>query len=322
MGFEMSRLGYHVSHEQFSPSDLLGFIQHAEAAGFQCAMSSDHFKPWASAQGQSGSAWPWLGAALQSTSLPFGIISAPGYRYHPAILAQNAATLSAMFPHRLWLALGSGQRLNEDITGLPWPVKSERNAGLRECADIVRALMSGETVTHRGRVEVVDARLYSLPATPPRLIGAAVTEATAEFVGGWADGLLTVGSAPEQIAKVIAAFRRGGGEGKPVYLQAKLGWDASEEEALYGAFEQWRYNILGGDVAWELRSPEQFEAATIHVRPEDMRGSVFITSDPGRVSGWIDDLAHLGIDEILVHQVGRNQLAFIEMMAARVLRAV
>ena len=105
---------------------------------------------------------------MASTRLPFGVISAPGYRYHPAIIAQGAATLAEMFPGRLWLALGSGQRLNEDITGLAWPEKAERNARLRECADVIRALLDGETVTHRGRITVVDAALQPpRPATGP-----------------------------------------------------------------------------------------------------------------------------------------------------------
>ena len=179
----MPRIGYHASHEQFAPSELLRLVGLAERAGFDCAMSSDHFRPWGTAQGQSGFAWSWLGAALQATRLPFGVISAPGYRYHPAILAQAAATLAEMFPGRLWLALGSGQRLNEDLTGVAWPDKPERNARLRECADVVRALLAGETVTHRGRVTVVEAKLYSRPERPPPLLGAAVTEATAEQVG-------------------------------------------------------------------------------------------------------------------------------------------
>ncbi|MDQ4060723.1 MAG: LLM class flavin-dependent oxidoreductase, partial [Pseudomonadota bacterium] len=156
----MPRIGFHASHEQFPPSELLSLVQFAEQAGFDCAMSSDHFKPWGPNQGQSGYAWSWLGAAMQATQLSFGVISAPGYRYHPAILAQGAATLAEMFPGRFWFALGSGQRLNEDMAGLPWPSKPERNARLRECADVVRALLKGETVTHRGRVTVIEARLY------------------------------------------------------------------------------------------------------------------------------------------------------------------
>jgi alkanesulfonate monooxygenase SsuD/methylene tetrahydromethanopterin reductase-like flavin-dependent oxidoreductase (luciferase family) len=106
----LARIGYHASHEQYALSVLLSYVQTAERSGFDCAMSSEHFKPWSNAQGHAGHAWSWLGAALATTRLPFGIITAPGHRHHPAILAQSAATLSEMFPERLWLALGSGQR--------------------------------------------------------------------------------------------------------------------------------------------------------------------------------------------------------------------
>jgi probable non-F420 flavinoid oxidoreductase len=316
------RIGFHASHEQFPPSELLAFARAAEQAGFDCAMSSDHFRPWGAAQGHSGYAWSWLGAAMASTRLPFGVISAPGYRYHPAILAQGAATLAEMFPGRFWLALGSGQRLNEDITGLAWPEKAERNARLRECAEVIRALLAGETVTHHGRITVVNARLYSRPAQPPPLLGAAVTEATAEQVGAWADGLLTVSASPDQLRKVIQAFRRGGGEGKPLIVQVGLNWAPTEAEALAGAHEQWRTNVLGGEVNWELRTPEEFDTATRFVRPEDMRESVWISSDLGWHAARIAELVELGVEEIQLHQVGPNQQAFIEAFGDRVLPAL
>ncbi len=315
----MARIGFHASHEQFPPSELLRLVGLAEQAGFRCAMSSDHFRPWGAAQGQSGFAWSWLGAALQATRLPFGVISAPGYRYHPAILAQAAATLGEMFSGRLWLALGSGQRLNEDLTGVAWPDKAERNARLRECADIIRALLKGETVTHRGRVTLVGGRLYSLPKAPPLLLGAAVTEATAEFVGGWADGLLTVSARPAMLQRVVEAFRRGGGAGKPLVLQVGLNWAATEEQALQGAYEQWRTNVLGGEVNWELRSPEDFDVATRFVRPENMRESVLISSDLGRHAAWLNDYIEFGFSELQLHQVGRNQHTFIDAFGAKVL---
>jgi coenzyme F420-dependent glucose-6-phosphate dehydrogenase len=318
----MPLIGFHASHEQFPPSLLLRLVQDAEAAGFDCAMSSDHFRPWGPSQGQSGHAWSWLGAALQATNMPVGVISAPGYRYHPAIIAQAAATLAEMFPRRTWLALGSGQRLNEDITGLPWPEKAERNARLRECATIIAALLRGETVSHYGRVTVVDACLYSLPAEPPRLLGAAVTEATAELVGKWADGLLTVNGKPDQVRRVVEAFRRGGGEGKPLYMQVGLNWAATEQEALQGAFEQWRYNVLGGDVNWELRSPSDFETATRFVREEDMRQSVLISADLRQHEAWLTQYVELGFEELYLHQVGVNQQQFIEAFARHVLPAL
>jgi len=315
----MLKIGYHASHEQFSPSELLSLIEAAESAGFDCAMSSDHFRPWSIAQGQSGFAWAWLGAAMQATMLPFGLITAPGYRYHPAIIAQGAATLAEMFPGRFWLALGSGQRLNEDVTGLPWPIKAERNARLAECASIISALLKGESISHSGRVTVVDARLYSLPKTPPLLLGAAVTEDTAALVAPWADGLLTVSAKPEMVRKVVDAFRRHEGEGKPLFMQVGLNWAATEQQALQGAFEQWRYNALGGEVNWELRSPSDFETATRFVRTEDMRGSVLISADPRRHVSWLQEYIELEFEELLLHQVGRNQREFIDVFGGKVL---
>ncbi len=150
----MARIGWHASHEQIPPSRLLRDAALAEEAGFQAGMSSDHFSPWSVRQGESGYAWSWLGAALATTSLPFRVVCAPGQRYHPAVVAQKVATLEEMFPGRLWVCLGSGEASNEHITGDRWPPKADRNARLRECADIIRALLAGEEVTHRGHVVV------------------------------------------------------------------------------------------------------------------------------------------------------------------------
>jgi coenzyme F420-dependent glucose-6-phosphate dehydrogenase len=224
-----------------------------------------------------------------------------------------------MFPGRFWLALGSGQRLNEDMTGLPWPEKAERNARLEECATIIVALLRGETVSHHGRVTLVDTRLYSLPAQPPLLLGAAVTEASAELVGKWADGLLTVNAKSEQVRKVVEAFRRGGGQEKPLFIQVGLNWAATEQEALQGAYEQWHYNVLGGEVNWELRSPRDFETATRFVRPEDMRESVLISADPARHAAWLNEFIELGFEELQLHQVGVNQREFIDTFGREVL---
>ncbi len=315
----MVRIGYHCSHEQFAPSELVQLVREAEQAGFQCAMSSEHFQPWSTAQGQSGSAWSWLGAAMQATGLPFGIVCTPGYRHHPALVAQAAATLCEMHPRRLWLALGSGQRLNEGIVGDLWPEKSERNARLRECADIIRALLRGETVTHRGRVTLIDARLYSLPAEPPLLLGAAVTAETARFVAGWADGLLTTASSPESVKDVVEAFRAGGGTHKPLFAQVGLNWAPTEEDALQAAYEQWRFNAVGGEVNWEMRSPADFETAARFVRPEDMHGSLFISSQLERHTERLHVLASMGFEELHLHQVGRNQRAFIEAFGSEVI---
>ncbi|GFE86573.1 TIGR03885 family FMN-dependent LLM class oxidoreductase [Steroidobacter agaridevorans] len=309
------RIGFHASHEQFAPSKLLDYTIAAEQAGFDCAMSSDHFKPWSRSQGHSGYSWSWLGAAMARTKFPVGVICAAGYRYHPAVVAQAAATLAEMFPDRFWLALGSGERVNEDVTGLAWPTKPERNEKMSECAQIIRALLKGERVTHRGSVTVVDGELFSRPKRAPLMLGAAVTEATAEFVGGWSDGLLTVAGKPAQVKKVIDAFRRGGGEGKPIHLQVALNWAPTESEALQGAFDHWRFVTLGGDIGWELRSPEDYETATRFVRPEDMRQSVLISSDLSQHAAWLHEYAQLGVDHVYLHQVDLNQRGFLEAFA-------
>ncbi len=167
----MAVVGFHCSHEQIHPRQLLEDVQRAEQAGFDAAMSSDHFSPWSRRQGNSGFAWSWLGAALATTTLPFGVVNAPGQRYHPAIVAQAIGTLGAMFPGRFWVALGSGEASNEHITGDRWPPKEVRDARLRECVDVIRRLLAGEEVTHDGLVTVDRARCGACPTRPPHLVG-------------------------------------------------------------------------------------------------------------------------------------------------------
>ena len=314
----MTTIGYHASHEQFPPSELLACVQVAEQAGFAAAMCSDHITPWSERQGESGFAWSWLGAALQATTLPFGVVNAPGVRYHPAIVAQAAATLAELFPGRFWLALGSGQAMNEHITGDHWPPKAERNARLRECVEVIRALWAGETVTHHGLIRVEEAKLWSRPLAPPMIVGAALSEQTAEFVGGWADALITIHGPREHLERLIDAFRRGGGEGKPLVLQVHLSYAGSEAEALAYAHDQWRTTILPAAVGEHLRTPAQFDAAAQFVRPEDLRGPVLVSADPQQHLAWLQEDRALGFEHLYLHNVGRNQREFIEVFGERV----
>src|SRR6187431_309578 len=159
----MTTVGWHASHEQIEPSRLLASVRHAESAGFDAAMCSDHFSPWSERQGESGFAWSWLGSALQATNLSFGVVNAPGQRYHPAIIAQAIGTLGAMYPGRFWAALGSGEYSNEHITGEPWPRKEIREARLLECVGVIRDLLAGAEVTRDGLVKVDRARLWTRP---------------------------------------------------------------------------------------------------------------------------------------------------------------
>ena len=315
----MPLIGLHCSHEQIPPGRLLAHAVEAEAAGFGAAMSSDHFSPWSERQGESGFAWSFLGAAMHATSLPWGVVNAPGQRYHPAIVAQAAATLSELFPGRLWVALGTGEASNEHITGAPWPPKRVRTARLRECVDVMRALFAGEVVDHDGLVRVDRARLWTLPAQTPALIGAAVTPETARWCGGWADGLVTIAQPRATLERVIAAFREGGGEGKPVRLQLHLSWAPSEEEALRIAHDQWRTNVFAPPLCWDLQTVEQFDEAAKHVRPEDVSASVLVSADTGRHLAAIQEHAQLGFDQIVLHHVGQDLRPFIDAFGERVL---
>jgi probable non-F420 flavinoid oxidoreductase len=315
----MAAVGIHASHEQIAPSALLTAMREAQAAGFERAWSSDHFSPWSERQGESGFAWSWLGAAMQATSLPYGVVNAPGQRYHPAIVAQAAATLCELFPGRLSLALGTGEFSNEHITGAPWPDKRTRNARLRECVDVMRALFAGEVVDHDGLVRVDRARLWTLPARPPALIGAAVSPETARWCGSWADGLVTINQPRATLEQVIAAFREGGGEGKPIRLQAHLSWAPTDDEALAIAHDQWRTNVFAPPLCWDLHTVEQFDEAAKHVRPEDLRNSVLVSADPKQHVAWLQELAPFGFDQVVLHHVGQDLRPFIETFAEHVL---
>lgn len=312
-------IGFHASHEQFRPDRLLRLVQAAEAAGFDGAMCSDHWAPWSAIQGQSGFAWSWLGAALEATSLPFGVVNAPGQRYHPAIVAQAAATLSVMYPDRFWLAIGSGELMNEHITGDRWPTKHERSERLREAADIIRRLWAGETVSHVGHVTVSEARLWTLPERPPLLVGAAVTPSTAGWVAKWADALITVAQPQAELRAVVDAFRSHGGTEKPMFLQVHLAWAPTEAEAHAAAFDQWRQNVLPHSVVADLRHPDQIADAAKHVTPADLDDAVRISSDPMRHVDWLEQDLELGFDALYLHEVGTEQERFIEAFGRHVL---
>ena len=317
----MARFGYHCSHEQYAPGHLLRLAEQADKAGFASAMCSDHYLPWSDAQGHSGHAWAWLGAALARTSLSFGVVTVPGgWRYHPAILAQAAATLASMFPGRFWIAPGSGEALNEHVVGTHWPDKPERNARLREAVEIIRALWAGETVTHKGLLRVEDAKLYDLPAEPPKIVGAALSPETARWMGGWADGLITVVGERESMRKIIDAFREGGGEGKPLFLQAQLAFAKSEKDALREAWEQWRSVQFPSPVLASLRMPAEFDAAGEYVAPEDIHKKVRVSDSLDQHAEWLAADAEMGFEEINLHNIVRSeQERFIDVFGERVL---
>ncbi|AQP43473.1 TIGR03885 family FMN-dependent LLM class oxidoreductase [Tessaracoccus flavus] len=314
----MTRIGFHASHEQIAPGQLLSDVQHAERMGFDMAMCSDHFAPWSERQGHSGYAWAWLGAALATTGLEFGCVSAPGQRYHPAVAAQKIATLAAMFPGRFWTALGSGEAMNESITGERWPAKHERVARLEECVDIIRRLLAGEEVSHQGLVTVDRARVWDRPDEQPLLITPAVSPESAERSARWADGLITVNQDPDTLREVIASYRGAGGRGR-VALQLHLSWAPTLEEAEAIAFEQWRSNVFGAPLSWDIDSVTGFDAAAEHVTMESVQRSVRISERPEQHLEWIREYAEMGFDDVYLHFVGQEQGAFLDTFGSDVL---
>ncbi|MDJ1499433.1 TIGR03885 family FMN-dependent LLM class oxidoreductase [Xanthocytophaga agilis] len=318
----MALIGYHASHEQFKPSELLTYVSMAEQAGFQAVNSSDHFYPWSERQGQSGFSFAWLGAAMNTSSLPFGMVVSPGPRYHPAVLAQAIATLCEMFPERFWVSLGSGEALNEAITGELWPAKQDRNIRLKESVEVIRQLLNGEMVHYKGSFTVENAKLYTLPKIKPLLIGAAVTAETAGWMGGWTDGIVTISKPIEELKKTVDAFRQNGGDGKPMYLKVQLSYARSEEEALMGAYDQWRTNIFQGNVLGQLRTVAEFDALGELVKPEDLPDKIDISSDTEFHIEKIRQYKALGFERIILHNVNRDQKTFIQDFGTKVIPQV
>jgi len=309
----MSLICYHASHEQFAPSHLLRLVVAAERVGFDAIHSSDHFHPWSVRQGQSGFSFSWIAAAMQATTIPFSMVCAPGQRYHPAIVAQAIATLAEMFPSRFNIELGSGEAINEMITGQGWPDKNLRDERLLESASVIRKLLNGEEVTHQGHIQISEAKLYTLPEEKPLLLCAALSKDTAQWAGNWADGLLTTASLDFKSAlEKIQAFNENGGQNKPVYLQFAFSYARKREHAIVGAFDQWRSNILPPEKINGLHRVEEFDEACNHMKIEDVMESIPIFSDMSELLQIIDQLESTDAERIILHNVNRLHEDFIE----------
>lgn len=255
---------------------------------------------------------------MATTSLQFGVVNCPVYRYHPAIIAQAAATLDEMFPGRFFMCAGSGQALNESITGERWPAKEERNQRLHEAVQMIRALWTGDEVTQHGLVNVEQAKLYTPPRTKIPIIAAALTEETAAWAATWADGLITVAGDPEQMKKMLAVWKQNGGSDR-ILLKVQVSYANDLQKALQGAFDQWRTNVFGSQAQADLRSPAQYDELAKTVRPEDMEKHVIVSNDPKeyveRLKAYID----LGAHELSIHNVNRDQEQFIDFFGREVL---
>lgn len=323
----MGTVGYAAMFEQFTPSDLLRWSQQAEEAGFGAIMASDHFNPWTPQQGQAGFVWSWLGALGATTRrVTFGTgVTAPGFRYHPAILAQAAATLGAMFPGRFYLGIGAGEALNEHVVGHYWPEAPIRLQILEESVEVIRRLFSGKTTKHYGEYfKVEDAKLWTLPATPPPIYIATSGPVNSERTGRIADGIITVGASDDKIQLLLGRFEKGARDaGKDPaqmkrIIQLHVSYAATREAAVAQAVREWPNGGMAFPKA-DIRHPEDFEQMAKIVRVENFQGRVFMSADLGEHLAHLQHYIDLGFDEVDVHNVGRNQEEFIQGYARSVL---
>lgn len=324
------RIGYAAALEQFHPNEIIEYAALAERHGFSGVMAADHYQPWVPAQGQSAFVWNVLSALGMATAGDLGPgVTAPTFRWHPAMVAQASATLEAMFPGRHWLGLGSGEALNEHIVGQYWPEAPERINRMFEAVEIISKLFSGslagKDVKHTGTYYKLEStRLWTMPEAPPPIYIATGGPVTARRAGVHADGLITVGAPLEKIDGLFQRFEAGAREaGKdpstmPRLLQVHLSWAPTDEEALANALDQWPNGGMKFPKA-DIRSPFELAQMARLVRPEDFEGRLVISSDPDVHRTALQRYADLGFDAIYLHNVGRNQAEWIEVFGREVL---
>jgi G6PDH family F420-dependent oxidoreductase len=307
-------LGYALSSEDHPPNELVRQAQIAERAGFTFALISDHFHPWVGEQGHSPFVWSTLGGIAQATEkIRVGTgVTCPLIRIHPAIVAQAAATVACMMPGRFFLGVGTGENLNEHVTGARWPLPYERLEMLEEAVDVIRKLFGGDEVTHRGEhYTVQEARLYTVPDEPPEIFVAASQPRAAELAGRIGDGL--VSTSPNE--EVVQAFEEAGGRGKQKIAMIHVAYDEDEEVGHKRALELWPNLALAGSGGQELPAPRDFESSAANVTVEDVAESTPAGPDPAPYLELIREYADAGFTHLYIHQIGENQQEFADFAA-------
>jgi G6PDH family F420-dependent oxidoreductase len=314
----MTQFGYALSSEEHGAAALVTNAQLAERSGFDFATISDHYHPWIDNQGHSSFVWTVLGAIAQATSgLNVGTaVTCPLIRTHPAIIAQAAATTADLMPGRFFLGLGTGENLNEHITGDRWPSADERRAMLEDAIDVIRQLWTGEMVSHAGPYfDLVDARVYTLPDVLPPIYLAAGGKLAAELAGNAADGLIS--TAPDR--EVVDAFHAAGGQRKPKLGQVTVVWHADETRAREIAMSQWPTSAMPGELGQELPLPRHFEQAAELVTEDQLAERIVCGSDVGKHVEAFARYIDAGFTHVYVHQVGSDQQAFFTAYEQEVL---
>ena len=323
-------VGYAAMLEQLDPRAALELAVLAELHGFRGVMTSDHFQPWVPQQGQAPFVWTVLAGIAAQTRGDFGPgVTTPGYRMHPAAVAQASATLAAMHPGRHWLGIGSGDALSEHVVGGYWPEAHERVARMCEAIEIIKRLFataqSGRDTRFSGNHFTLEStRLWTAPETPPQILVATAGPVTAKRAGRSADGLITTNASPEKLAALLERFATGAREaGKnPAAMPRVIQWHVSMADTLVEAEEAALREWPNGGMRFnraDIRSPQDFAHLARTVRIEDFEGHVFISPDAAAHRAKLDELARLGFSHVYVHHVGRDQHAFIERFGAEVL---
>ncbi|TFC30547.1 TIGR03557 family F420-dependent LLM class oxidoreductase [Cryobacterium sp. TMT2-18-3] len=324
------QIGYAAMLEQFAPAEAVALSAYAEEHGFTGVMAADHFQPWVPAQGESSFVWSVLAAIGERTKGDLGPgVTAPTFRWHPAMVAQASATLASMYPGRHWLGLGSGEALNEHIVGQYWPEAPERINRMFEAIEIISKLftasIAGKDVKHSGQFYKLEStRLWTMPEVAPEILVATAGPVTAKRAGRHADGLITVGAPLEKISMLFGKFDDGARDGgkdpaaMPKVLQLHMSWAETDEEAMRNALIEWPNGGMKFPKG-DIRSPFEFEQIAKLVRPEDFEGRMIISADPDDHRAYIQKFVDLGFDRIYLHNVGRNQRQWIDVFGASVL---
>jgi G6PDH family F420-dependent oxidoreductase len=312
----MTRFGYTLMTEQSGPRDLVSYAVAAEEAGFDFEVSSDHYAPWLRSQGHAPYAWSVLGAVSQATSRVelATYVTCPIMRYHPAVVAQKAATLQLLSEGRFILGLGSGENLNEHITGEGWPPIAQRQDMLVEAATIIRELQSGELVTWEGDYFRVDsARVWDAPdGGVPIAVAVSGEKSVAQFAP-LADHLVAVEPDPDLIK---AWDQEKGSSNSRKIGQVPICWDPDEQRAIKRAHDQFRWFGGGWAVNADLPTPAGFEGASTFVRPEDVAKQIPCGPDLDAAVQAVQPYWEAGFTDVAIVQVGdEGQAEFLDQAA-------
>lgn len=305
----MTNLGYALATEEHGPDDLVENAARVEETGFGYALISDHFHPWTSSQGNTPFVWSTLGGIAEATdSLEIGTgVTCPGVRIHPAVTAHAAATAATMFDGRFFFGVGTGENLNEHVTGDRWPSFEIRMELLNEAIDVIRKLWTGTNVTHHGaHYTVENARLFTLPDEEPPIYVSGTGLQSARVAGELGDGLIS--TAPKEDLVEMFKERNDG----PRYGQVTVCYAESESVARATAHEWWPNIAIEGELGQLLPTPTHFEQAATMVSKEDVAGLVACGPDPDTHIEMIETFTDAGFDHVYVHQVGPNQADFFD----------